>query len=97
MTLMRTIDGKRIIEINWIDSNLKMACAAEDDGDNRKAEFYLMKALNPESDGCYSDDMVVCEWCGAVTRLIEVHGHYSCLSCHRNVRPCCEGEVAGNE
>ena len=42
--LVRTIDGKKIIEINWVESNLKMAAQAETDGDSKKAWFYFLRA-----------------------------------------------------
>ena len=42
--LVRTIDGKKIIEINWVDSNLKMAAQSETDGDSKKAWFYFLRA-----------------------------------------------------
>lgn len=35
---------------------------------------------------------IVCPWCGQHTRLELVHGHYECISCHRPVYDCCDGE-----
>lgn len=32
-----------------------------------------------------------CPWCGAMTRVIFVHGHYACTACHRSVWDCCNG------
>ena len=37
--------------------------------------------------------LVVCEWCGGVTRPIAVHGHEQCGRCHRVLTECCNGEV----
>jgi len=37
--------------------------------------------------------MVVCDWCGAVTRPVAVHGHEQCGRCHRVLNECCNGEV----
>lgn len=39
-------------------------------------------------------DQVVCDWCGQVTRLIFVHGHYQCGSCRRVLIECCNGETS---
>lgn len=38
-----------------------------------------------------SSDLVDCDWCGAVTRIVWVHGHGQCLACGRNISPCCDG------
>ena len=36
------------------------------------------------------DGLVDCDWCGAVTRILWVHGHGQCLACGLNIMPCCE-------
>jgi hypothetical protein len=36
---------------------------------------------------------LICDWCGQATPANYVHGHIQCLHCHRNIAPCCEGEV----
>ena len=36
---------------------------------------------------------LMCDWCGRPTPANYVHGHIQCLHCHRNIAPCCEGEV----
>ena len=36
----------------------------------------------------------VCPWCGQHTRLEVVRSHYECMSCHRSVLDCCDGETA---
>lgn len=38
-----------IVEINYIDAHLKMACEAEEKGDNEKAERMLALALASEA------------------------------------------------
>ena len=38
-----------IVEINYTDANLKMACEAEEKGDNEKAERMLALALASEA------------------------------------------------
>jgi hypothetical protein len=45
-----TIDGKKIIEINHVDANLKMAVIAETNGDTDKAWRHFARALTAESD-----------------------------------------------
>ena len=37
------------------------------------------------------NNFVDCGWCGAVTRIVWVHGHGQCLACGQNILPCCEG------
>ena len=39
------------------------------------------------------DDLVTCDWCGQVTRLVWVAGHAQCGSCHRVLVECCNGET----
>jgi len=46
--LIRTLDGKRTIEINAVDSRLKMACVAELAGDENLAWCHLQAALEAE-------------------------------------------------
>ena len=36
---------------------------------------------------------LMCDWCGQPTPANYVHGHIQCVHCHRNIAPCCEGEV----
>jgi hypothetical protein len=36
---------------------------------------------------------MMCDWCGRATPANYVHGHIQCVHCHRNIAPCCEGEV----
>ena len=33
-----------------------------------------------------------CLWCGYRGTWIEVHGHYQCPDCGKNVDECCQGE-----
>jgi hypothetical protein len=49
MTLIWTIDGKRMIEINGVESNLKMACVAETKGDLATAWRFFNRALENET------------------------------------------------
>ena len=41
LTQMTSIDGKRTFFLGYVDSQLKMACEAEDRGDNIAAIFHL--------------------------------------------------------
>lgn len=41
-----------------------------------------------------AEERKVCEWCGERGTRIEVHGHYQCSNCTKNVDECCQGEVA---
>lgn len=36
---------------------------------------------------------LMCDWCGRPTPANYVHGHIQCVHCHRNIAPCCEGEI----
>lgn len=45
-------------------------------------------AVTPQFD---PDGWHDCPWCGVVTRLQLIHGHYACLNCHRSVHDCCDG------
>jgi proteasome lid subunit RPN8/RPN11 len=45
LTQMTSIDGKRTFFLGYVDSQLKMACEAEDRGDNIAAIFHLHLAL----------------------------------------------------
>jgi len=36
-------------------------------------------------------NLVTCDWCGQVTRLVWVHGHAQCGACHRVLIECCQG------
>jgi hypothetical protein len=47
---LATLDGKKIIEINHVDANLKMAVIAETNGDTDKAWLHFARALTAESD-----------------------------------------------
>ncbi len=42
-------------------------------------------------------DFVSCPWCGQMTRLEFVRGHYQCMSCFRPVVDCCDGEQKQEE
>lgn len=44
MVLLK-LDGSGWIEINWVDSNLRMACTAEDRGNMKEAWFFFRRAL----------------------------------------------------
>ena len=48
--LIQSIDGQRVVEINAIDSRLKMACVAEDNGDYTTAHRWFTAALQAERD-----------------------------------------------
>jgi len=48
--LIRKLDGSSIIEINAIDSRLKMACDAESLGNTAVAEDMLTQAIQAERD-----------------------------------------------
>ena len=39
------INGEGVVEINYIDAHLKMACEAEEKGDSKKARFMFLSAL----------------------------------------------------
>jgi len=43
------INGEGVVEINYIDAHLKMACEAEEKGDSKKAERMLSLALTSEA------------------------------------------------
>ena len=45
---IRTLDGKKIIEINAVDSRLKQACVAELAGDDNLAWKLFHKAIQAE-------------------------------------------------
>lgn len=36
--------------------------------------------------------MTQCMFCGQVTELVHVHGHYQCPVCNTNALPCCDGD-----
>ena len=38
--------------------------------------------------------LVTCDWCGQVTRMLWGHGHAQCMSGHRVLGECCNGEQA---
>jgi len=38
-----------------------------------------------------------CGWCKEAIEPIEVHGHYQCTNCGKNVDECCQGETMKNE
>jgi hypothetical protein len=50
MMEVRTLDGKRIVEINAVDSRLKEACVAENTGYPQFALQKLDEALQAEED-----------------------------------------------
>jgi hypothetical protein len=50
MTQLVTINGTKVIEINHVDANLKMACAAEETGDTDKAWLHFARALTAEDE-----------------------------------------------
>ena len=50
MMKVRTLDGKRWVEINAVDSRLKEACVAELAGDDNLAWKRLHEALQAEED-----------------------------------------------
>ena len=31
-------------------------------------------------------------FCGQITELVHVHGHYQCSFCNTNALPCCDGD-----
>jgi len=37
---------------------------------------------------------LICDFCGSWTRPIQVHGHFQCGRCKRNLAECCSGEQA---
>jgi hypothetical protein len=39
-------------------------------------------------------NMERCMFCGQISQMIYVHGHYQCAHCHQVTVPCCNGEVA---
>ena len=41
-------------------------------------------------------DLMVCPWCGGVTRPFMKNGHYDCGRCNKPVEDCCDGETAEN-
>lgn len=34
----------------------------------------------------------LCQFCGAPSTLVHVHGHYQCSNCGTNALPCCDGD-----
>ena len=47
--IINTMDGKRTIEINYIDAQLKMACAAETNGWPAHADLHFRLALDADT------------------------------------------------
>jgi hypothetical protein len=45
---IKTLDGKQLIEVNYMDSQLKMACAAEWKGDIKQSEIHFCLAVAAE-------------------------------------------------
>ena len=37
---------------------------------------------------------LICDFCGSWTRPIQVHGHFQCGRCKKNLAECCSGEQA---
>ena len=42
----------------------------------------------------YAKQMVICPWCGGVTRPLFKHGHAECGRCNKPLSDCCDGERA---
>ena len=38
-----------------------------------------------------------CPVCKTALTIVNVHGHYECVTCHRVISDCCSGERADNE
>ena len=36
--------------------------------------------------------LTTCPFCNQITQIINVHGHYQCEHCHKNIEECCQGE-----
>lgn len=34
-----------------------------------------------------------CPFCGSLSGVVYLHGHYQCVSCFINIDPCCQGEA----
>jgi len=34
----------------------------------------------------------LCQFCGNLSTLVHVHGHYQCSVCGTNALPCCDGD-----
>ncbi len=41
-------------------------------------------------------DIILCPYCGQISRIVWVHGHGQCLVCKTTIDECCRGEVGGN-
>jgi len=55
--------------------------------ENELLEISLKQSLKQ------AEERKVCEWCGERGTRIEVHGHYQCSKCGKNVDECCQGEI----
>jgi hypothetical protein len=41
-------------------------------------------------------DIILCPYCGQISRIIWVHGHGQCAVCKTTVDECCRGEIIDN-
>lgn len=38
------------------------------------------------------NDILICPYCGQLTKVVWVHGHGQCMFCKTNFDECCRGE-----
>ena len=57
-----------------------------------RKKLYKEKMKQQSSSVMYYPKMF-CEWCLALIEPVEVHGHYQCTNCGKNVDECCQGET----
>lgn len=42
------------------------------------------------------NNILICPYCGQLTKIIWVHGHGQCMFCKTNFDECCRGESMNN-
>lgn len=41
-------------------------------------------------------DIILCPYCGQISKIVWVHGHGQCAICKTTIDECCRGEIIGN-
>jgi len=54
--------------------------------------LWRLKMLDPT----LSSYLARCPFCTKLTGVLNVHGHYQCEHCGKNMDECCQGEVKEN-
>lgn len=42
------------------------------------------------------NEILICPYCGQLTKVVWVHGHGQCMVCKTNFEECCRGESIEN-